>query len=136
MAEQIRLVDYYYVTSPDKPGEGAEVLSVCRQARINLLTIHAFPRGRRTQVDLVPKNGPAFLRAARKAKWKLSGKKKAFLVTGQDRVGVMAPVLEKLTQAKVNVTAVTAVSAGKGRFGAILWVKPKDLRRASKALGL
>jgi hypothetical protein len=31
---------------------------------------------------------------------------------------------------------VTGVRAGKGRFGAILWVKPRDLRRAARALGV
>ncbi len=136
MAERIRVVDYYYVTSPDKPGEGAEVLSLFKGARVNLLAVHAFPQGRRVQVDLVPSNPAAFLRAARKAKLKLSGRKKAFLVTGDDRTGVLAGVLERLGEARVNVTALTALSAGKKRFGAIFWVKTADMRRASKALGV
>ncbi len=136
MAEKIQTVDYYYVTSADKPGEGAEVLSVFRDARVNLLAVHAFPQGRRIQVDIGPRNTAAFLRAARKAKLKLSGRKKAFLVTGTDRVGVLAGILGKLGEAKINVTAVTALCAGSRRFGAIFWVKPRDVRRASKALGI
>jgi hypothetical protein len=31
---------------------------------------------------------------------------------------------------------VAAVPAGAGRFGAILWVKPRDVKRAAKALGI
>ena len=136
MAETISSVDYYYLTSLDKPGEGAKILSVCREAGVNLLAVHAFPEGRRVQVDIVPEDGAAFLKLARKAKWKLSQKKKAFLVMGDDRVGVLAGILEKLAEAKINVTAVSALCAGSGRFGAILWVKTRELRRASKALGL
>jgi hypothetical protein len=30
---------------------------------------------------------------------------------------------------------VDAVTAGRGRFGMILWVKPRDVAKAAKALG-
>jgi hypothetical protein len=42
--------------------------------------------------------------------------------------------LNKLARAGVNVTAVDAAAAGRGRFGMILWVKPKDYAKAAKAL--
>ena len=136
MAETIRAVDYYYVTSSDKPGQGAALLSIFKEAGVNLLAMHAFPERRRVQVDLVPEDPKAFTAAARKAKLKLSPKKKAFLIEGTDRVGVLAAVLEKTASAGVNVTAVTALSAGRKRYGAILWVKPADQRKAAKALGV
>ncbi len=63
---------------------------------------------------------------------KFVGPKKGFLIYGDDRVGVVAELLEKLTQAKINVTATQAVIAGADRFGMILWVKSPDVRRASK----
>jgi hypothetical protein len=43
--------------------------------------------------------------------------------------------LRKLARAGVNVTAVDAVTAGRGRFGMILWVKPRDQVKAARALG-
>ncbi len=135
MADTVREVNYYYVTTSDKPGQGAAVLSVFRDAGVNLLAAHAFPSGRRAQIDLVPENARAFTAAARKAKLKLSPRKRAFLIEGADRVGAIAEILEKTAAAGVNVTAITALAAGKGRFGAILWVKPKDQRKAAKALG-
>ncbi len=135
MAETIRIVDYHYLTCPDKPGEGAKLLSLCRDAGVNLLAVHAFPFARRTQVDFVAEDSAALLKAARKANLKLT-KRRAFLATGDDRVGVVAGILEKLAGAKINVTATTALSAGGGRFAAIFWVKPPDIRRASKALGV
>ena len=50
--------------------------------------------------------------------------------------GAVADVLSKLADAAINVTAATAVCAGKNRYGAILWVKQPDLRRAAKVLGV
>lgn len=135
MADTVREVNYYYVTTSDRPGQGAAVLSIFRDAGVNLLAAHAFPSGRRAQIDLVPENARAFTAAARKAKLKLSPRKRAFLIEGADRVGAIAEILEKTAAAGVNVTAITAIVAGKNRFGAILWVKPKDQRKAAKALG-
>jgi len=66
---------------------------------------------------------------------RISKKKRAFLVQGSDRAGALASVLDKLGAAKINVTATTAITAGRGRWGAILWVKPRDQARAARALG-
>jgi hypothetical protein len=135
MADTIRRVEYFYVQVPNKPGEGARLLGVLKEAGINLLAFSGFPQGQRSQLDFVPTDPPAFRQAAKKAGWKLTGPKRAFLVQGDDRVGVMAEVHEKLTGAKINVTAVDAVCAGAGRYGAILWVEPRDFNRAASVLG-
>lgn len=136
MAEMIRKVEYYYTTVSDKPGEGARVLGAIRDAGINLLAFHAFPSAKKSQVDFVPENAAAFKAAAQQAKIKLSGPKTAFLVEGDDRVGAVAGIMQKLGAAKVNVTAIDAVRAGAGRFGALLWVKPQDVAKAAAALGV
>ncbi len=69
-----------------------------------------------------------------KAKLKARPKKTGFLVQGEDRPGAVAASLQKLAEANINVTAVDAVSAGNGRYGAILWVKPLDVKKAAKGL--
>ncbi len=53
----------------------------------------------------------------------------------EDRIGVVAEVMAKLAEAKINVTACDAVAAGEGRYGAILWVKPGDAQKAARVLG-
>jgi hypothetical protein len=136
MAVKCRFVDYYAVRLADRPGTGASALGVFRRARVALEAVHAFPEGRGCQLDLVPTRRAAFLRAARAGKLRTSGRKRALLIEGDDRTGVLAGVLDEIAAAGVNLTAVTGVRAGKGRFGAILWVKPRDLRRAAKALGV
>jgi hypothetical protein len=135
VADTIRLADYFYVEAADRPGEGARILEHLRGAGVNLAALHAFPAGRKTQVDFVPASAQEFKAAARTAKWKVVGPKKAFIIEGEDRVGALADYFRKLGEAKINVTASTAVATGTGRFGAILWVKPRDVRRAATALG-
>jgi len=135
MAETVRLVEYYAMEVSDKPGVALQILEHLYAAEIYLLTFSGFPRGRRAQLDFVPANTSAFRAAARKAGWKLVGPKKCFLIYGDDRIGVVAELLEKLAKEKINVTATQAIIAGADRFGMILWVKPRDVRRAAKVLG-
>ena len=135
MAETIRKVDYFYITAPNKPGEGAKVLAALRDAGINLLAFSGFPQGGKAQIDFVPENTAAFKAAARKIRLRLSTKKTGFLIQGEDRPGAVAGLVEKLAAANVNVTALDAIAAGEGRYAAILWVKPPFLRKAAKALG-
>jgi len=136
MPDAISLVDYFYIEVPDRPGEGARVLRYLKEMGVNLQAFHAFPAGRRAQVDFVPADPAAFKAAVKAAKWKVVGPKKAFLIQGDDRVGALVDYFAKLAEAKVNVTATDALSAGAGRFGAILWVKARDVKRAASALSV
>lgn len=136
MAETIRRVDYFYILTPDKPGEGARALATLREAGINLLAFTGFPKGRGSQLDFVPADPAAFVQAAKKARWKLSPRKTVFLIEGEDRVGALADIAARLAAAKINVTATDAICAGAGRYGALIWVKPRDVKRAAQALGI
>jgi hypothetical protein len=135
MADTIRKADYYYVTAADKPGEGARIFGALRDAGVNLLAVHAFPSARKSQIDVVPADAVAFLAAAKNAKLKISKPKTVFLIEGDDRVGALASTLSRLGAAGINVTAVSAVRTGPGRYGALLWVKPKDVKKAAETLG-
>jgi hypothetical protein len=136
MAETIQVVEYYYTEAPDKPGEAARALAQLKEAGVNLLAFSGFPKGRRAQLDFIPADAAVFKAVAKKNKWKLVGPKKGFLIHGEDRVGAVTDLLAKLADAKINVTATDAVCAGTDRFGMILWVKARDVKRAAKALGI
>lgn len=135
MADTVKQVQYFYVEVADKPGEGARLLSLFKEAGVNLLAFSGFPKGRRAQIDFIPADPAAFRTAARNAKLKLVGPKTGFLVQGEDRIGSVAEIMAKLADAKINVTACDAVAAGEGRYGAILWVKPPDVQKAARLLG-
>ncbi len=136
--DTIRKAEYYYVTIPDKPGEGERLFGALRDAGVNLLAVHAFPSARRSQIDLVPSvpsDAAAFLAAAKAAKLKVSKPKTVFLIEGDDRVGAMAQLLARLGAAGINVTATSATRTGMGRYGALLWVKARDVKKAAEVLG-
>ncbi len=135
MADTVRLVEYFYVMAPQKPGVGAALLAELQQAGVNLLAFSGFPSGRNAQVDFIPEDPAAFRAVARKAKWKLTGPKRALLISGDDRPGVIGEMMQRLAAAKINVTALDAVCAGSGRYGAILWVAPRDVTKAARTLG-
>jgi len=73
MADTIRVVEYFYVETPNTPGVGAAMLATLRDAGVNLLAFSGFPSGRRAQIDFVPENAAGFRAAAKAAKWKLVG---------------------------------------------------------------
>jgi prephenate dehydratase len=135
MADSIRTAHYFKVTIADKSGTLAHVLAPLHDAGVNLLAVHAFPRNRRTQVDVVPEDPTAFKDVAKPLKWKVKGPKACFLVEGDDRPGALVDLTGQLASANINMTALTATTAGQGRFGAILWVKPRDVKKVAKVLG-
>jgi hypothetical protein len=134
MADTVRRVQYFYVQVPNRVGEGARYLRALGEARVNLLAFTGFPEGRGSQLDFVPSDPAAFRAFARRAKWKITGPKRAFLISGRDRVGVVAEIHARLAAARINVTAIDALCAGGGRYGAILWVAARDYARAAACL--
>jgi len=135
MANIIRKVAYFAMDVPNKPGEGARVLEALADAGVNLLAFSGFPSGRKAQLDFIPEDVAVFKNAVKAANIKTRPQKFGFLVHGDDRKGAVAHLLKILAEQKINVTAIDAVSAGAGRYAAILWVAPRDVNKASKALG-
>ena len=135
MADSVRKVQYGYVTVPNRPGQGARMLLELKNQGVDLQAYSGFPGKKGSQIDLVTQDMTGLKRVARQNGWKLSKVKKGFLVQGADRVGAVHRHLTKLADKKVNVVAADAIAAGKGRYGMILWVRPKDYSRAARALG-
>ena len=134
MTDQIRKVSYFSIEKPDKPGEGAHLLKMLKDSGVNLLAFTAFPMGRRAQMDLVPEDTQALKSAAQKMGLVLSEQRSGFLVQGKDRVGAITEMTQKLADAGINITALDAIAAGEGRFGAIFWIGAGDIQKAEKVL--
>jgi hypothetical protein len=134
MPDTIRLVEYFYLAAPNKPGEGARALKTLQESGVDLLAFSGFPEGRKSQIDFIPADPVAFKLAAKQAKWRVVGPKRGFLVQGDNRIGDDAELLERLAAAKINVTAIDAVTVD-ARYGAIFWVAPRDVKKAAATLG-
>jgi hypothetical protein len=135
MATTVRKTAYFSMQSPNRPGQGAGLLSDLAKHGVDLLAFTGFPNAGRAQLDFIPHDVVKFTRTARKLGLKVSKRKTVFWVRGTDRPGAIAGICDKLARARINMVAMDAVSAGAGRYGAIFWVKPKDVAKASRVLG-
>ncbi len=135
MAVTIRKADYFSMLIPNRAGTGAGMLAALKAESVNLVAFSGFPVRGGAQVDFMPENSRKFRAAAKQAGIKIGKRKTVFLMRGEDRVGVLAAALGKLAAARINMVAMQAACAGKGQFGAIFWVKPNDVSRASRLLG-
>lgn len=134
MATNIRKTAYFSMKTPNRSGQGARLLNGLAAHGVNLLAFTGFPNAGRAQVDFIPYDVTKFTRAARKLGLKVSKRKTVFLAQGTDKAGAVAGICSKLARAGINMVAMDAVAAGKGRYGAIFWVKPRDVARASRVL--
>lgn len=136
MADQVRKARYCYVKVPHRAGRGDAILAPLAEVGVNLLAYSGFPgKGGQAQLDFIGGQPAAVKRVAKRQGLRASATKRCFLIQGDDRVGAVHRHLAKLARARVNITAAQAVTAGKRRYGMILWVKPKDYARAARVLG-
>lgn len=134
MPDTVRKVHYFSTAVPNKPGQTFKVLAALVSGGVNLLACAGTTRGRNAQIDVVPDDTRKFAVAAKKAGLAFSEKKSGFLIQGADRPGALADNLRLLADAGINVDAVDGLSAGSGRWGAIVWVGGDDVRRAGRLL--
>ena len=137
LAFRIRRVAYFTATVQDQPGEAYKLLSQLAELGLNLVAFTAVPVGpHRAQLTIFPEDPPKMASAARKAGLVLDGPHPALLVQGDDELGALARIHEKIYQATVNVYASTGVADGRGSFGYVIYVRPEDYERAAAALGV
>ncbi|MBN2090891.1 hypothetical protein JW964_14855 [candidate division KSB1 bacterium] len=135
MENNIRRVEYFYTTVEDQPGEAYKTLSWLAELGINLLAFTAVPAGiMRTQLCLFPEDPAKLINEAKKARLNLEGPHLALMVQGDDRLGALAEVHEKLYQAHVNVSASSGISDGKCCYTYIIYVRPEEYEKAAQAL--
>jgi hypothetical protein len=135
MAEDIRQVEHYTASIANKVGEGARVLGTLRDAGVDFIAVWGYPYGKgRAQLEFIPKDGAAFVAAAKQAKLRLR-KSTALYIHGNDHPGAIADVLAKLAGARINVPAVQAVCGGGGTYGAVVFLPLTAARKAASVLG-
>ena len=134
MADAVRKVEYFSIQVPNTPGKAFGVLSTLVSAKVDLLACVGVPHGRRAKIDVVPADPSKFRRVVRKAGLDFESQKSGFLIQGTDRSGALTDHLKKLGDRGINVTGIDALSAGEGRWGAIIWVDAEAIAKASRVL--
>ena len=137
MATAISKVEYYYCTVRNRPGEAHDLLQRLSSTGVNLLAFSAIPVGlNQTQLMLFPETGAELARAAQIEGLELDGPQHALLVRGDDELGALARIHERLANNRINVSAASGITDGKGGYGYILYVSADDINSASLALGV
>jgi hypothetical protein len=137
MAYTIRPAEYFYVNVRDELGAAYRVLSALAARGVSLLAFTAVPSGPLlAQLALFPEDPNKLVAEARVAQISLEGPHHALLVQGDDELGALAAVHERLFEAGVDVYASTGVTDSRGSFGYVVYVREEQFRRAVEALGL
>jgi hypothetical protein len=137
MSARIFSVDYYYTTVANRPGQGCKFLESLAAGEVNLLAFNAFPVGtENTQLVIYPQNATWLGELARRQGLTLHGPHHALLVQGDDELGALMRIHQKLCDADINVSSSTGLTDGHGRYRYIMHVQPEEYDRALEVLGV
>jgi hypothetical protein len=137
MPFNIRRVEYYYTLVTDKPGEAYKLLNLLAGIGVNQLAFSAIPIGPdSTQLAVFPEEPAKLVSEAKKSGIHLDGPHHALLIQGDDDLGALAGIHQKLFEANINVFASSGVTDGRGSYGYLIYVKEDDFNRAAETLGL
>jgi hypothetical protein len=137
MAYTIRRAEYYYANVRDELGAGYRVLEQLSSLGVQLVAFTAVPSGPDlSQFALFPEDPSKLVAEARAARLPLEGPYHALLVQGDDELGALARVHERLFRAGVDIYASSGVTNGRGSFGYVVYVREDLFERAAAALGL
>src|SRR5512132_3826088 len=117
MAFTVRSVEYYYANVRDELGAAYRFLAQLAELGVDLLAFTAIPSGPTlAQFTLVPADARRLVAQARAANLPLDGPHDALLVQGDDGMGALAGVHERLVNAGVDIYASSGVTDGRGAF--------------------
>ncbi len=137
MDAKVRIVEYFYTMVNDRPGEACRILSQLASEEVNLLAFSAVPIGHdHTQLVIYPEHVDRLARAAEKAGFTLTGPQRAILIQGDDRLGALVGYLQKLYDAKINLSSSTGVTDSRGGYGYVIHLRAEDIDRAAQAMGI
>ncbi len=137
MPFSIQRIQYFYTIIRDQPGEAYKLLNSLADMGVNQLAFSAVPIGpNSTQLAIFPEDPLRLISEAKLAGMTIDGPYHALLIQGDDELGALAELHQKLYEADINVYAATGVTDGRGSYGYLVYVKEDDFERAAQTLGL
>jgi hypothetical protein len=137
IAYTIRRAEYYYASIREELGAASAVLSQLAARGVDLLAFTAVPSGPTlAQLTLFPADPNKLVAESRAANLALDGPHHALLVQGDDELGALASVHERLLDAGVDIYASSGVTDGRGSFGYVVYVREDQFEKAAGAFGL
>ncbi len=136
MAAKIYNITYYYTLTDDLPGESCKFLTWLARKEVNLLAFNAIPIGaRQTQLVIYPLNPTWLADAARKSNVKLNGPHHAFMIHGDDELGALVDIHEKLAHEGINIANSVGISDHCGSYRYLMHIGTDEFEKARDVLG-
>ena len=133
----IQRVQYFYTTVKDQPGEAYKLLNMLTGMGVQQLAFSAIPVGpNSTQLAVFPEDPDKLYNEAKLAGMIMDGPHHALLVQGDNELGSLAEIHQKLYEADINVYASSGVTDGRESYGYLIYVKEEDFDKAAATLGL
>lgn len=137
MSASVRSIDYFTTTVHDAPEAAYALLGALAGSGINLLAFNAIPVGlQATQLVLFPENAELLAEIARERRLDLAGPERALLIQGDDELGTLSRLHEKLAASGTHPYASSGVTDGRGGFGYVVYLRREEYQKAAAALGL
>jgi hypothetical protein len=135
MAITVRAVEYFYTRVLNETSQAYELLAQLASEDINVLAFSAVPFGpNHVELTIFPEDAAKFKALAAQAKWAITGPQHALLIQGDDKLGTLADIHKKLSEANVRTYASIGVTDGRGGYGYVIYTKEADHLRAEQAL--
>lgn len=135
MAYTARVVEYFYATVSAPTDEAYALIHSLSDLGVNFLALNSVPLGpSTTQLTMFPEDPRRLQATASRAHLTLEGPHSAVLVQGDDEIGALALVHERVKNHGVDVYATTGITDGRGGYGYILYVRAGLAEKAVQAL--
>jgi len=135
MADTVTKVDRFSTEVPWEAGQGKKLTDALAAGQADLIALWAYPLGGNVKIEMVPSDTAAFKTACKAAKIRVKKECAAFCVVGRNKLGALDPAVTALAAKGIRIHAVQALAVG-GKYGALIEVESKDVRKAAKALGI
>ena len=107
----------------NRTGVLSKVAEALKKARVNLEQAWACGESSKGYFGIVTSNNAKAKKASKKLGVRRFSEKEVLMVTLPNRVGALARIANKLAKGGVNVTCLSATSAGRNRVGVLLGTK-------------
>ena len=136
MKFDIREIEYNRIEVEYRVSDASKLLSALAEKGIDFLAFKATSiNGRRTLFTLFSDNAQNMVEVAGQNGFRVDGPYSAIWVKGNEEIGALAAIYERLSQANINVDESSGMAHINGGYGVILYIKQEDCRKALTALG-
>ena len=126
---------YYNIEVDYRISEASKLLSLLANNKIDFLAYRATStESKKTVFTLFSENAQKISDVANANGLKADGPHSAILVTGNEEIGALAFIYEKMAQANIDVYESSGIAHINGSYGVILYLKPIDCNRAITVL--